>query len=117
MVYKVYNVYFSLRITTDRASVCKNEFIAALSELVGTMHCIPTTCQPQSDGQTEQMKRVLEDMLRHYVNTKQNNWDDLLSCADFAVNFAVNNAYQASIQDTPFFLTMASTLDCLVISP
>ena len=46
------------------------------------------------------MNKVLEDMLRHYVNPKQNNWDDMLACAEFAVN----NAYQASIQDTPFFL-------------
>ena len=46
------------------------------------------------------MNRILEDMLRHYVNPKQNNWDELLSAAEFAVN----NAYQASIQDTPFYL-------------
>ena len=39
-------------------------------------------------------------MLRHYVNPKQNNWDELLSSAEFAVN----NAYQASIKDTPFYL-------------
>ena len=64
------------------------------------MHCKSTAYHPQSDGQTERMNRVLEDMLRHYVNPKQNNWDELLSCAEFAVN----NAYQASTQDTPFYL-------------
>ena len=89
-----------LRITTDRGPEFTNKFIAALCELVGTMHCKSTAYHPQSDGQTERMNRVLEDMLRHYVNPKQNNWDDLLSCAVFAVN----NAYQESIQDTPFFL-------------
>ena len=44
------------------------------------------------------MNRVLEDMLRHYVNPHQDNWDELLAAAEFAVN----NSYQASIQDTPF---------------
>ena len=39
-------------------------------------------------------------MLRHYVNEKQNNWDDLL----YAAEFVVNNAHQASIQDTPVYL-------------
>ena len=43
------------------------------------------------------MNSVLEDMLRHYVNPRQNDWDELLSCAESAVN----NAYQASTQDTP----------------
>ena len=89
-----------LRITTDRGPEFTNKFIAALCELVGTMHCKSTAYHPQSDGQTERMNRVLEDMLRHYVNPKQNNWDELLSCAEFAVN----NAYQASTQDTPFYL-------------
>ena len=41
---------------------------------------IYTACSVlQSDGQTERMNKVLEDMLRHYVNPKQNNWDDGLS--------------------------------------
>ena len=89
-----------LRITTDRGPEFTNKFIAALCELVGTDHCKSTAYHPQSDGQTERMNRVLEDMLRHYVNPRQNNWDELLSAAEFAVN----NSYQASIQDTPFYL-------------
>ncbi len=39
-------------------------------------------------------------MLRHCIKPKQNNWDELLAPAEFAIN----NAYQASIQDTPFYL-------------
>ena len=89
-----------LRITTDRGPEFTNKFIATLCELVDTLHCSSTAYHPQSDGQTERMNRVLEDMLRHYVNPKQNNWDELLSAAEFAVN----NAYQASVQDTPFCL-------------
>jgi len=48
------------------------------------------------------MNRVLEGMMRHYVNPKQNNWDELLASAEFAIN----NAYQSSIKDTPFFLEL-----------
>ena len=46
------------------------------------------------------MNRVLEDRMRHYVHPKQNNWDELLAPAEFAIN----NAYQSSIKDTPLFL-------------
>ena len=88
-----------LFITTDRGPEFTNKFIASLCEIVGTLHCKSTAYHPQSDGQTERMNRILEDMLRHYVNPKQNNWDELLSAAEFAVN----KAYQASIQDTPFY--------------
>ncbi len=42
----------------------------------------------------------LEDMLRHYVSPRQDNWDDLLA----PLEFAVNNAYNESIQDTTFYL-------------
>ena len=62
------------------------------------MHCKSTAYHPQSHGQTERMNRVLEDM--SCINPRQNNWDELLSCAEFCVN----NAYQASTQDTPFYL-------------
>ena len=42
-----------------------------------TEQCKSTAYHPQSDGQTERINRVLEDMMRHYVNLKQNNWDEL----------------------------------------
>ena len=102
-----------LRITTNRGPELTKMFIAALCDLVGTMHCKSTTYHPQSDGQTEQMHRVLKDMLQHHVNPKQNNLDKLLSFAEFAVN----NPYQASTQDTPFYLKYGKHPKCLMISP
>jgi hypothetical protein len=46
------------------------------------------------------MNRILEDMLRHYVNPRGTDWDEFLP----AVEFAVNNAWQESVRATPFFL-------------
>ena len=59
-----------------------------------------TAFHPQTDGQTERMNRFIEDILRAYVNPAQDDWDQHLPL----VEFAMNNAYNASIQNTPFFL-------------
>jgi hypothetical protein len=46
------------------------------------------------------MNRVLEEMLRHYVRPDHADWDKHLEAAEFAVN----NSWQESIRNTPFFL-------------
>ena len=52
------------------------------------------------DGQTERVNRVLEDMLRHYISSSQDDWDELLDMAEFAVNIA----HQETIGTSPFSL-------------
>lgn len=59
-----------------------------------------TSRHPQTDGQTERANRTLKEMLRSYVNGKQNDWDEFLA----PLEFAYNNARQASTGHTPFFL-------------
>ena len=59
-----------------------------------------TAFHPQSDGQSERVNRVLQDVLRHYVSPLQDDWDQHLTAAEFAVN----NAYHESIKTTPFYL-------------
>jgi hypothetical protein len=46
------------------------------------------------------MNRVLEDMLRHYIDPSQTDWDQHLSIAEFAIN----NAYHEGMKATPFWL-------------
>ena len=45
----------------------------------------------ETDGQSERANRTLEDMLRCFVNYRQNNWSDLLPTAEFAYNSAKNS--------------------------
>ena len=59
-----------------------------------------TTFHPQTDGQTERVSKILEDMLRHYVSPTQDDGDIYLSL----VEFAYHNVWQESIQITPFML-------------
>ncbi len=44
------------------------------------------------------MNRVLEVMLRHYDNPRQDDWDTLLLTLELAVN------WQESVQNKPFYL-------------
>jgi hypothetical protein len=53
-----------------------------------------TTYHPESDGQTERVNRVIEDILRMYVMDKPSKWEDYLHL----VEFAYNNGYQASLK-------------------
>ena len=55
---------------------------------------------PQTDGQTERVNQTLETYLRHFVSGQLNDWDTLLSRAEFAHNAA----FHSSVGQTPFFL-------------
>jgi RNase H-like domain found in reverse transcriptase/Reverse transcriptase (RNA-dependent DNA polymerase)/Integrase zinc binding domain/Chromo (CHRromatin Organisation MOdifier) domain/Retroviral aspartyl protease len=62
--------------------------------------CMSTAFHPQTDGQTERMNRLVEETLRHYVNPTQTDWDEHLPLVEFAINDAKN----ASTGTTPFKL-------------
>ena len=87
-------------IVSDRDSQFTSAFWKNLQKLLGTNLNMSTAFHPQTDGQTERMNSVLEDMLRHYVRPDQQDWDLFLSLAEFCMN----NAYKTSIQCTPFQL-------------
>jgi hypothetical protein len=53
---------------------------------------------PQTDGQTEQVNQIIEDMLRACVLTDGPKWDKHLPLAEFSYN----NSYQESIKMSPF---------------
>ena len=51
------------------------------------------------------MNRILEEVLRHYINPSHTAWESLLPW----VEFAINSAYQESIKTTPFMLNYGWT--------
>jgi hypothetical protein len=56
------------------------------------------TYNPEFDGQTERVNRVIEDILRMYLMDKPSRWEDYLHL----VEFAHNNGYHASLKMSPF---------------
>ena len=89
-------------IISDRDAKFTSKFWQSLFKQIGTKLALSTAFHPQTDGQTERMNRTLEEMLRTYTNYKQNDWDEWLS----ALEFAYNNAKQASTKFTPFELDL-----------
>ena len=87
-------------IISDRNSRFTSAFWKNLFQMVGTELSMSTAFHPQTDGQTERTNRTVEDMLRSYCDDHQRNWDTLLT----PVEFAINNASQASTGSSPFFL-------------
>ena len=87
-------------IVSDRDSKFTSAFWKNLQQLLGTNLNSSTAFHPQTDGQTERMNNVVEDMLRHYASPDQKNWDLFLSLAEFSMN----NCFKSSIQCTPFQL-------------
>jgi hypothetical protein len=83
---------------SDRDRKFTSKFWSELMRLLGTSRHMSTAYHPQSDGQTERMNSVVEDMLRHWVGPSLTDWDTLLDCAEFAIN----NAKSQSTGMTPF---------------
>ena len=87
-------------IVSDRDSRFTSLFWKSLFKCLGTQLAMSTAFHPETDGQTERNNRTLEQMLRIFVNYKQNDWDQHLIAAEFAYN----NSKQASTGMSPFYL-------------
>ncbi|XP_071683404.1 uncharacterized protein [Lolium perenne] len=85
-------------IVSDRGTQFTSHFWKQLHEFLGTRLEFSTAFHPQTDGQTERVNQILEDMLRACVIDYGTSWDDSLPYAEFSYN----NSYQASIEMSPF---------------
>ena len=65
---------------------------------LGTKLNFSTAYHPQTDGKTERVNQVLEDMLCMYVMDKPTKWQDYLHL----VEFGYNNGLQESLGMSPY---------------
>ncbi|KAG3204292.1 hypothetical protein PC128_g2016 [Phytophthora cactorum] len=86
-------------IVSDRDPRFTAAFWSELFMSLGTRLLMSTAAHPETDGQTERVNRVLEDVLRSYA-TSFKSWSSFLSM----VEFALNNAEHASTGLTPFYV-------------
>jgi hypothetical protein len=50
-----------------------------------------TTCQPQTDGQTDVVNRILSTMLRAVLKKNLKMWEDCLPHIEFAYNHSLHS--------------------------
>mmetsp|Transcript_11 Transcript_11/g.18 ORF Transcript_11/g.18 Transcript_11/m.18 type:complete len:343 (+) Transcript_11:2918-3946(+) len=87
-------------VVSDRDPRFTSHFWKEIFQLLNTKLSMSTAFHPQTDGQTERMNQTVEQVLRHYLNPQQTNWD---TCLPF-VEFALNNSVNVATGHTPFFL-------------
>jgi predicted aspartyl protease len=87
-------------IVSDRDSKFTSQFWKSLWQLLDTKLAMSTAFHPQTDGQTEVMNKMLEQMLRAFTNVKQDNWDELLPYCEIAYN----NSKNVTTGYSPFYL-------------
>jgi transposase InsO family protein len=83
---------------SDRGTQFTSKFWEKLHETLVTQLHFSSAYHPQTDGQTERVNQILEDMLRACALQYGRSWDKSLSYAEVSYN----NIYQESLKMAPF---------------
>jgi hypothetical protein len=86
------------KIVSDRGTQFTSRFWERLHEALDTQLRFSSAYHPQTDGQTERVNQILEDMLRACALQYGRSWYKSLPYAEFSYN----NSYQESLKMTPF---------------
>jgi transposase InsO family protein len=86
------------KIVSDRGTQFMSRFWEKLHEAMDTRLSFSSAYHPQTDGQTERVNQILEDMLRASALKDKKSWDKCLPYAEFSYN----NIYQESLKMSPF---------------
>ncbi|MCO5615111.1 hypothetical protein L7F22_069400 [Adiantum nelumboides] len=97
-------------IISDRDSKFTGHFWTSLFKSLGTNLLFSSAYHPQTDGQTERVNQILEEMLRHYIQNRLASWEEYLPLVEFAYNNAPHSVtgmtpFQAAYGHTPLVPT------------
>ena len=87
-----------LSIVSNRDPRFTSRFWKELQSTLGIMLKFSTTFHSQTDGQSERLIQVLEDMLQGCVMEFSGSWDRYIPLMEFAYN----NSFQSSIGMAPY---------------
>jgi hypothetical protein len=86
------------KIVSDRGTQFMSRFWEKLHEIMDTRLNFSSAYHPQTNGQTERVNQILEDMLRACTLKDSKSWDKCLPNAEFSYN----NCYQKSLKMSTF---------------
>ena len=88
-------------IVSDQGPQFASQVMKNLCKYLGITPKLSTAYHPQTDGQTEQMNRDLQQYLRLFITENQDKWAEWLPIAQFLYNAKK----QASTKKSPFEIT------------
>ena len=97
-------------IISDRDPKFTGNFWKYLFKGLNTTLNFSTSFHPQTDGNTERVNQVLEDLIRMYIKEHPGKWEDYLHL----VAFDFNNHYQASAGYSPFEIVYGRKCNTLI---
>jgi hypothetical protein len=86
------------KIISDRGPQFAARLMKSLYQKLGVTHALTTAYHPQSNGQTERANQEVEQHLRLFTNSRQDDWVTFLPTAEFVLNNRIHSAHQM----TPF---------------
>ncbi|KAG8472937.1 hypothetical protein CXB51_034843 [Gossypium anomalum] len=87
-----------ISIVSDRDLRFTSRFWKKLQEALGTILHFSTAFHPQTDGQSERIIQILEDMLKCCILEFSGSWEQYLPL----IKFTYNNSFQSSIKMAPY---------------
>jgi transposase InsO family protein len=84
-------------VVSDRGPQFVSEFLNSILRLFGVRRSLTVGAHPEGNGQSERMNQNLLQYLTCYVNYLQDDWSNLLSYAEFAINNVVNSSTGKSL--------------------
>jgi hypothetical protein len=81
-------------IISDRGTQFVARFWEQLHGCLGTKLIRSSSYRPQTDGQTERLNQIFEDMLRASILHFDKSWDNCLSLAEFSYNNSIASRFE-----------------------
>jgi len=88
------------RLLTDNGSNFTSDLMADLFIVLRIQKIWTSPYHPQTDGSVERFNRTLNNMVSHFVNDRQDNWDSVLPL----LALAYNSTFNTTVNNSPFFL-------------
>ena len=82
---------------SDRGSNVTCKLMQSVCKLLGVKRILSSPRHPQANGRVERLHSTISNILPHFVDTSQRNWDEVLPLALSAIRSSVNR----STGDTP----------------
>uniref|UniRef100_A0A146M1A3 RNA-directed DNA polymerase n=2 Tax=Lygus hesperus TaxID=30085 RepID=A0A146M1A3_LYGHE len=84
------------QLLSDQGADFTSELVRHFCQFFQVNRVCTTAYHPMSNGRVERVHRTMADILSHYVNAAQNNWDECLPLVQMVINSNIHTATKFS---------------------